>query len=74
LRTVSCPNAVTFLSFSQTAGLSPLLVISHPQVFLGGAVLADIMADKAEFWALRSNWKAKGYDHAINETISMKGF
>ena len=43
-------------------------------VFLGGAVLADIMADKAEFWALRSNWKSKGYDYAIDQTISMKGF
>jgi hypothetical protein len=32
------------------------------------------MADKAEFWALRSNWKAKGYDYAIEQTISMKGF
>jgi len=43
-------------------------------VFLGGAVLADIMADKAEFWALRSDWKAQGYEYALNQTISMKGF
>jgi hypothetical protein len=44
------------------------------QVFLGGAVLADIMAEKADFWALRTNWKSKGYDYAIDQTISMKGF
>ena len=42
-------------------------------VFLGGAVLADIMKDKDEFWALRTDWLEGGYDYAVERTQSMKG-
>mmetsp|Transcript_10542 Transcript_10542/g.24970 ORF Transcript_10542/g.24970 Transcript_10542/m.24970 type:complete len:395 (+) Transcript_10542:207-1391(+) len=43
-------------------------------VFLGGAVLADIMKDKDEFWALKSDYLEQGYDYAISKTKSMQGF
>lgn len=50
------------------------------QVFLGGAVLADIMKDKNNFWALKTDYiqgggsKGGGYKAAIDKTDSMKGF
>jgi len=31
-------------------------------VFLGGAVLAEIMKDRPDFWILRSEWEEKGRD------------
>ena len=43
------------------------------QVFLGGAVLADIMKDKDEFWALKKDYDEGGYDYAVGKTQSMKG-
>jgi len=42
-------------------------------VFLGGAVLADIMRERDEFWALKSDYLEKGYDYTIDKTSSMKG-
>ena len=42
-------------------------------VFLGGAVLADIMRDKDRFWALRSDYLEKGFAYAVGQTESMKG-
>jgi len=36
-------------------------------------VLADIMKDKDEFWALRTDWLEGGYDYAVERTQSMKG-
>lgn len=49
-----------------TAGLSKFKIrIEDPprrkhMVFLGGAVLADIMKDKESFWITREEWREKG--------------
>jgi len=36
-------------------------------VFLGGAVLAQIMKDKESFWVSMSEYKEKGVDHCLNK-------
>jgi len=36
-------------------------------VFLGGAVLAGVMADKPDFWVSREEWKEKGPDYCLEK-------
>jgi len=36
-------------------------------VFLGGAVLAGVMADKPQFWVTKAEWKEKGEDWCMNK-------
>jgi len=36
-------------------------------VFIGGAVLADIMKDRSEFWMLRSEYQEKGIDRLLTK-------
>ena len=36
-------------------------------VFLGGAVLADIMKDKDNFWANRSEYKERGVAYCLDK-------
>jgi len=36
-------------------------------VFVGGAVLAGVMADKPQFWVTREEWKEKGEQYCIDK-------
>jgi actin-related protein 2 len=36
-------------------------------VFLGGAVLADIMKDKPEFWMSKKDYHEKGIDFVLRK-------
>jgi len=36
-------------------------------VFLGGAVLAGVMADKPEFWVSKEEWREKGESYCLNK-------
>lgn len=40
-------------------------------VFLGGAVLADIMKDKAEFWISKKEWEENGGERCIAQKCSV---
>lgn len=36
-------------------------------VFLGGAVLAGVMANKPEFWVTKEEWREKGENYCLNK-------
>jgi len=38
-------------------------------VFLGGAVLAEIMKDKDSFWANKSEWQENGADYCMRKLL-----
>jgi len=39
----------------------------HNQVFLGGAVLANVMKDRSEFWISREEYEEQGIDNCLKK-------
>jgi len=55
-----------------TGGSDIKVLIEDPprrkhMVFLGGAVLAGVMADKPEFWVTKQEWQEKGDQYCLNK-------